>query len=79
MLVARNCWALVTAARKEKGGGLASPNLKDSVATSETPKVEISTSVVEARKHDEDARRSGKGGAMLAYKILDASAAGHDS
>ena len=42
LLVARHCWALVTVARKEKGGGSSLyPRfiLKDIVATSEAPKV----------------------------------------
>ena len=41
MLLARHGWASVTVARKAKGGNPASPNLKDAVATSGRPKVEI--------------------------------------
>ena len=62
ILVARHCWALATAARKEKGGNLASPNLKDAVASSRASKVETATSAVETRKRDEDARGAAKEG-----------------
>ena len=55
--VARHFMAFVTAARKEKGGNLASPNLNDAAATSRAPKVETATCAVETRKRDEDARR----------------------
>jgi hypothetical protein len=69
--VARLSSALVSEARKEKGGTTASRNLKDTMkavlgciafATSGPPKVEISTSVVEAHKRDEDAWGAVKGG-----------------
>jgi hypothetical protein len=62
MHVARLGWALVTEARKVKGGTTASPNLKDAVATSGPPKVEIATFAVDAHKRDEDARAAAKGG-----------------
>ena len=55
-------FAFVTAARKEKGGNLAAPNLKDAAATSGAPKVDTATSAVETRQRDEDARGAAKGG-----------------
>ena len=71
MHVARLGWALVTEARKAKGGTVISPNLRDALmavqgciafATSRAPKVETATSVVDARQRDEDARRAATGG-----------------
>jgi hypothetical protein len=61
-LVARHFMAFVTAARKEKGGNLASPNLKDATATSGAPKMETATSAVETRKRDDDMQGAAKGG-----------------
>ena len=60
---ARLGWAFVTEARKEKGGTTASPDLRDAMkavrgciafATSGAPKVQTTTSVVDACKRDED-------------------------
>ena len=71
MHVARLGWALVTEARKEKGGTTASSNLRDAMkavcgciafATSGAPKVETATSAVEACKRAEDAWSAAKGG-----------------
>ena len=71
MHVARLGWALVTEARKEKGGTTASSNLRDAVkavcgciafATSGAPKAKTASSAVEACKRDEDARGAAKGG-----------------
>ena len=58
--VARQCWALVTAARKEKGGATASPNLKDAAAASEARKVDTTTFAVNACKRDGAARGAAK-------------------
>jgi hypothetical protein len=62
LLVTRHCWALVTSARKEKGGFHPRFILKDAVATSEAPKVETSTSDMDTGKRDEEARIAVKGG-----------------
>jgi hypothetical protein len=71
MHVARLGWAFVTEARKEKGGTTTSPNLRGAMkvvrgciafATSGAPKVETTTSAVEAWKCDEDTRGAAKGG-----------------
>ena len=64
MLVARHCWALVMAARKEKGGFHPRFIVKDAVATSQAPKVEtvFVTSAVDIGKRDEEARRAAQGG-----------------
>jgi hypothetical protein len=71
MHVARRGWALVTEARKKKGGTTASSNMRDAVkavcgyigfATSWAPKAERATFAVKACKRDEDARGAAKGG-----------------
>ena len=60
--MARHCWALATAARKEKGWFYPCFIMKNAVATSEAPKVETATSAVDTRKREEEARRAAKGG-----------------
>jgi hypothetical protein len=58
----KHFFVFVTAARKEKGGNLTSPNLKDAAATSGAPKADTTTSAVETRQREEDARGAAKGG-----------------
>ena len=55
-------FAFVTAARKEKGGNLAAPNLKDAAATSGAPKVDTTTSAVENPTARRRCPGSGEGG-----------------